>query len=149
MEAMEVQTINFNVESTTKSGSQSEVQVRQFKVLIDEPSQLGGTDEAPNPVEYLLCGLSGCMHIMAFKVAQELNMELSDLKIKITGELNPMKLFGMPTDDRAGYQGITIELHPVTSATPETLEQWKTIMAQRSPVLDNLINKTPVDVKIG
>ncbi len=149
MEAMEVQTIDFNVELTTKSESQSEVQVRQFKVLIDEPSQLGGTDQAPNPVEYILCGLSGCMHILGFKVAKEMEMELTDLKINILGQLNPMKLFGMPTDDRAGYQGITIELHPVSNATPETLEQWKTIMAQRSPVLDNLINKTPVEVKIG
>lgn len=146
---MEVQNIDFNVESISRSGSLSEIQVRQFKVLIDEPSPLGGTDEAPNPVEYLLCGLTGCMHIMAYKVAQELNMELNDLKMKVSGQLNPMKLFGMPTDERAGYQGITIELRPVTNATPETLDQWRSTMAQRSPVLDNLINKTPVEVKIG
>lgn len=144
-----VETIEFNVASSTQSGSQSVIKVRQFDVLVDEPSALGGTDEAPNPVEYVLCGLTGCMHIMGFKVAQELDMELSDLKIRVSGRLNPMKLFGMPTDERAGYQGITIELKPETNAEAEKLEQWKTMMTQRSPVLDNLMNTTPVHVTIA
>lgn len=135
--------------SSTQSGSQSVIKVRQFDILVDEPSALGGTDEAPNPVEYVLCGLTGCMHIMGFKVAQELDMELSDLKISVSGRLNPMKLFGMPTDERAGYQGITIELKPETNAEAEKLEQWKTMMTQRSPVLDNLMNTTPVHVTIA
>lgn len=149
METMQVQKIEFNVESTTKSNSQSAIKVRNFSVLVDEPVMLGGTDEAPNPVEYILCGLTGCMHIMGFKAAQELNMELTDLKIKITGQLNPMKLFGMPTEDRAGYQNISIELFPETNADQKTLEQWKSVMVQRSPVLDNLIDATPVEVKVA
>lgn len=144
-----IETIEFSVESSTQSGSQSNIKVRQFKVLVDEPSALGGTDEAPNPVEYLLCGLTGCMHIMGFKVAQELGMELSNLSIKVSGHLNPMKLFGMPTEERAGYQNLSIELQPTTLANAETLSQWKTIMTQRSPVLDNLLNATPVEVTIG
>ncbi|WP_430810080.1 MULTISPECIES: OsmC family protein [unclassified Carboxylicivirga] len=149
MEATQVSNINFNVESTAKSNSQSEIKVRNFKVLVDEPAQLGGTDEAPNPVEYILCGLSGCMHILGYKVAQELNMELTNLKIKIEGQLNPMKLFGMPTEERAGYQNITIQISPETNANQQTLEQWKTIMTERSPVLDNLVHQTPVEVKIA
>lgn len=149
METMQVQKIDFNVESTTKSTSQSEIKVRNFNVVVDEPAALGGTDEAPNPVEYILCGLTGCMHIVAFKVAQEINMELSDLKIKVVGELNPMKLFGMPTEERAGYQNISIELTPETNANQETIDLWKSIMLERSPVMDNLLNVTPVNVKLN
>lgn len=149
METLQDQIIDFNVASTTKSNSVAEIKVRQFNVLIDEPSQLGGTDQAPNPVEYILTGLAGCIHILGFKVAQELEMELTDLKINITGQLNPMKLFGMPTEDRAGYQGISISLQPETNADAQTMEQWKSIMAERSPVLDNLSRETPVEVKLG
>lgn len=149
METMDIQKIDFNVESNTKSPSQSEVSVRNFKVLIDEPAMLGGTDKAPNPVEYILCGLTGCLHILAFNVANELKMTLSDLKIKVTGKLDPSKMFGMPTEERAGYQRIAIELYPGTNADQATLSQWKSMIVERSPVLDNLLNETPVDVKLG
>lgn len=149
METMQIQKIDFSVESVTKSTSQSEIKARNFTVVVDEPEALGGTDTAPNPVEYILCGLTGCMHILAFKVAKEINMELFDLKIKVTGELNPMKLFGMPTEERAGYQGITIELYPETNANKETTDLWKSIMTKRSPVLDNLLNETPIELKLA
>lgn len=149
METKDIQKIEFGVESATKSASQAEISVRNFKVLVDEPELLGGTDEAPNPVEYILCGLTGCMHILAFNTARELNMELSDMKIKVSGELDPSKMFGMPTDERAGYQKVAIELHPETTANQETLGKWKSIMAERSPVLDNLFNQTPVEIKLG
>ncbi|MCY1719295.1 OsmC family protein [Prolixibacteraceae bacterium Z1-6] len=149
METTQVQKIDFSVESTTKSNSQSEIKVRNFNVLIDEPIALGGTDEAPNPVEYILCGLTGCMHILAFKVAKELNMELTDLRIKVEGQLNPMKLFGMPTEDRAGYQNISIKLYPKTNSDNETLDKWIKIMSNRSPVLDNVMHKTPVEIKLA
>ena len=149
MEQMEIQKIDFTVQSESKSNSRSEISVRDFKVVVDEPAQLGGTDLAPNPVEYILCGLTGCVHILAYKVAQELGMELKDLKIKVSGELNPEKLFGMPTEDRAGYQSIQITLHPVTDGNEDLLKRWLNIMAERSPVMDNLLNSTPVSISIG
>lgn len=148
MEQMEIQKIEFAVQSETKSKSQSEISVRNFKVTVDEPEQLGGTDLAPNPVEYMLCGLAGCVHILGFKVAQEIGMDLKDLKIKIIGELNPEKLFGMKTEDRAGYQGIKVLLEPTTVSNEGLLKQWLDIMAERSPVLDNLLNPTPVSIAL-
>lgn len=149
METMDIQTIDFNVESNTKTATQSEISVRNFKVLIDTPAPLGGTNAAPNPVEYVLCGLTGCLHILAFNVANEIGMKLSDLKIKVTGKLDPSRMLGMPTENRAGYQNIAIELKPETDADTETLNKWQLLIAERSPVLDNLINTTPVEVKLG
>lgn len=148
MEQMEIQKIEFAIQSETKSKSQSEISVRNFKVNVDEPEQLGGTNLAPNPVEYILCGLSGCIHILGFKVAQEIGMDLKDLKIKIIGELNPEKLFGMKTEERAGYQGIKVILEPTTDSNEGLLKQWLDIMAERSPVLDNLLNSTPVSISL-
>lgn len=148
MEQMEIQKIDFIVQSESKSKSQSEISVRNFKVIVDEPAQLGGTDLAPNPVEYILCGLTGCVHILAYKVALEIGMELIDLKIRVKGELNPEKLFGMNTEDRAGYQDIQITLDPISDANENTIQKWLGIMAERSPVLDNLLNPTPVSISI-
>jgi uncharacterized OsmC-like protein len=148
MEQMEIQKIEFTVQSESKSSSKSEIRVRDFKVIVDEPEQLGGTDHAPNPVEYILCGLTGCVHILAYKVAKELNFELQDLKIKVSGDLNPEKLFGMSTDERAGYQNIKVKLNPISNASEDLLKKWQEVMAERSPVLDNLLNTTPVSITI-
>ncbi|MEB4781503.1 hypothetical protein P5G60_07075 [Paenibacillus jamilae] len=38
---------------------------RGFKILIDEPEDMGGTDKGINPVETLLCALGACQSIVA------------------------------------------------------------------------------------
>lgn len=143
----QIQTIVFKALSATKSESRAEIAIRNFKFETDEPLQLGGTDLAPNPVEYILAGLAGCLHILGYKIAKEQNITLSDLTIEVAGELNPAKLFGVSDKERAGYQGIEINMIPTTDATEEQLTAWKKTIVRRSPVLDNLLNNTPVQVK--
>jgi len=143
----QIQTIAFKALSSTKSESRAEISVRNFKIETDEPLQLGGTDMSPNPVEYILAGVAGCLHILGYKVAKEQNITVSDLKIEVVGELNPAKLFGISDDERAGYQGIEINMIPTTDATEEQLTVWKETIVRRSPVLDNLFNNTPLQVK--
>ncbi|MCK5731791.1 MAG: OsmC family peroxiredoxin, partial [Tenericutes bacterium] len=48
-----------------QGGMQVETESRNFKILIDEPKTLGGTDTAMSPVEALLCALGGCQAIVA------------------------------------------------------------------------------------
>jgi putative redox protein len=45
---------SFSAASRLGDGVNSRVSVRQFHVPVDEPASLGGTDTAPNPVEYIL-----------------------------------------------------------------------------------------------
>ncbi|MDD3599155.1 MAG: hypothetical protein WCZ48_00880 [Bacillota bacterium] len=52
------------VMSWSGSGMYCEGGARGFKVAVDEPKQLGGTDRAMNLVELLLCSLGGCMSIL-------------------------------------------------------------------------------------
>ena len=42
-------------------GTKVETKIREFKVGIDEPLELRGTNTAPNPVEMLLAALGGCV----------------------------------------------------------------------------------------
>lgn len=37
----------------------SEVAVRDFRVVVDEPPSRGGEDRAPSPLEYVLVALCG------------------------------------------------------------------------------------------
>ena len=114
MEQMEIQKIDFLIESKTKSNSRSEISVRNFKVMVDEPEPLGGTDLAPNPVEYILCGLSGCIHILAFKIAHE-----KDCNIRIL-LLDPLSKDAMRRSDDLGFSKNTRFKARSSSTEPRT-----------------------------
>lgn len=122
---------------------------RHFEIVIDEPEELGGKDEAANPVEYTLASLAGCLNVVAHVVAKEQALTIHSLKIDITGELNPEKFLGVSAADRAGFKSITANLHVDTDATAEAISEWQRIVKQRCPVSDNLGNDTPVEVKIA
>lgn len=45
---------------TTREGLRTEVSAGGHALVADEPESLGGTDEGPNPYDYLLAALGGC-----------------------------------------------------------------------------------------
>lgn len=124
------------------------VKARNFQLIVDEPPELGGNDEGANPVEFILAGLAGCLNVMGHLVAGEMGISLRGLRIDIMGELNPEKLFGKPTTDRAGYKTIEAVVKPDCDADKATLEKWLEAVESRCPVSDNLANTTPVSIKL-
>ena len=100
--------IRFSVKAHSENPTKTVVKARSFQMIIDEPADLGGTNDGANPVEYLLAALSGCLNVMCHVVALELNINLRGLEIELAGSLNPDKLFGKETSDRAGYKEIDV-----------------------------------------
>jgi uncharacterized OsmC-like protein len=140
--------LRFSVNGESNSTTQFVAKARQFKLVVDEPEELGGADEAANPVEYILAGLAGCINVVGHLVAKELGFVISKLNIDISGEINPDKLLGISNHERAGFQSIQINLNPETEADIVTLSQWLKIVEDRCPVKDNLRNETPVRLSV-
>jgi len=140
--------MTFRVNAQSENPTKTVVKARTFQMIIDEPADLGGTNDGANPVEYVLAALSGCLNVMCHVVAQEMNINLRGVEIKLAGKLNPDKLFGKETSDRAGYKEISVEINPDTDADRETLEKWLEVVESRCPVSDNLNNPTPVQIKL-
>ena len=138
--------LSFSVKGESTSPAQFVAQTRNFKLVIDEPEELGGSNEDANPVEYILAGLAGCLNVVGHIVAKELGFEIKKLKIEVTGNLNPDRLFGVSNNERAGFKAINLNLIPDTDASIETLAKWLEIVEDRCPVKDNLTNSTPVTV---
>ena len=140
--------LRFSVNGESNSTTQFVAKARHFKLVVDEPEELGGTDEAANPVEYILAGLAGCINVVGHLVAKELGFVISKLNIDISGEINPDKLLGISNHERAGFQSIQINLNPETEADIVILSQWLKIVEDRCPVKDNLRNETPVRLSV-
>ena len=140
--------LTFRVKAHSENPTKTVVKARTFNMIIDEPEDLGGTNDGPNPVEYVLAALSGCLNVMCHVVANEMKINLKGVEIKISGALNPDRLFGKETEDRAGYKSINVEINPDTDADKATLEKWLQTVEARCPVSDNLANPTPVHISL-
>jgi len=138
----------FSITGKNENPTKFVAKARNFEIIIDEPENLGGTNQGPNPVEYILAGYAGCINVMGHIIAQEQGIELKGLEINLEGDLDPDKLFGKPTDARAGYQEIRLQVKPDSSASPEQLKKWIDEVEARCPVNDNLANTTPIKVEI-
>jgi uncharacterized OsmC-like protein len=140
--------LKFSVSGESSSATQFIAKTRQFTLVVDEPEALGGTDEDANPVEYILAGFAGCANVIGHVVAKELGFTIKNLKIEVSGELNPERFLGSSNKERAGFKSINLNLIPDTDASIETLTEWLQIVEERCPVKDNLQNKTPVRVAV-
>lgn len=141
--------LNFEAKAKSENSTKTIVETSCFKLTIDEPENLGGTNDGANPVQFLLAALAGCLNVMGHIVAKEMNMDLKCLDIHLDGDLDPAKLFGQTTDSRAGYSEIRVTVKPDTDADKETLDKWLKTVEERCPVSDNLKNPTPVIIKLG
>ncbi len=135
-----------NIKAKSTNPTQTEVKVRDFKWTIDEPQNLGGTNEGPNPVEYVLGALSGCLNVVGHLVAKEMGFTLRGINIEMKGNLNPARFIGQSEEERAGFKGIEVSIHADTDADDETLNKWVKEIENRCPVSDNLSQETPVSI---
>ncbi|MEA4960392.1 OsmC family protein [Lutispora sp.] len=138
--------ITFKVKSTSETPMKSVVETGHFKMIIDEPKNLGGTNDGASPVEYLLAALAGCLNIVGHAVAKEIGMKLNGLQINVEGDLDPAKFMGKPSEARTGYQEVRVSLKPDTDADQATLDQWLALLEDRCPVSDNLAHMTPLKI---
>ncbi len=141
--------MKFSVSGKCENPTKLVVNAGKFKMIIDEPPNLGGTYEGPNPVEYVLAALGGCINVVGHLVAKEMGIELRGLEMTIEGDLDPSKFMGKPTNERTGYKEIRVNLKPVTNADKATLEKWIKAVEERCPVSDNLRNPTPVKINVS
>jgi uncharacterized OsmC-like protein len=119
-----------------------------FKITVDEPEKLGGTNEGPSPVEYVLAAFAGCLNVVGNMVAKEMGFKINSLSFQVRGELDPAKFMGKSEEPRAGYQEISVEIDLDSDADAETLNKWLEVVESRCPVSDNLANKTPINLEI-
>ncbi|MCK9537259.1 MAG: OsmC family protein [Bacilli bacterium] len=121
----------------TPMGLQVETTARNFKFILDEPTELGGSNTGMNPVEALLCALGACQTIVAFAFAKKHKINLDGFKVKLEGDLDPDGFLGL-ADVRKGFQEIRFEMHFKTDASQQEIEKYADFIEATCPVGDCL-----------
>lgn len=140
--------LTFNAHGSAETATKLTVKARDFTLTIDEPPSLGGEDAGPNPVEYILAGFMGCLNVVVHMVARERGVTINALEVEASGPIDPSRLQGIPTDERAGYQSIELVFSIDADASDEEVAEIVRIAETRCPVSDNLKNPTPVSVRV-
>ncbi|RPF48766.1 putative OsmC-like protein [Hydrogenoanaerobacterium saccharovorans] len=122
-----------------KEGLQVETNARGFKIIMDEPEDLGGTNAAMNPVEAVLCALGACQTIVASAFAAAHDFTFEEFHVELEGDLDPDGFMGL-ADVRNGFQEIRFVMHFKTNETQEKAEAFADFIEKTCPVGDCLAN---------
>lgn len=124
--------------SWAKEGVLSTATIRGKEVLVDEPANLGGTDKGPNPVEYILAALGGCINVLVISFAEQFDVQVEDVDIAVEGDLNPDGFLGKDPDVRPGYEEIRYQINVDSPSPRENIDALLAHVEAFCPVKDTL-----------
>jgi uncharacterized OsmC-like protein len=123
-----------------ESGVKTNISIRNFPAFsMDEPAELGGTDAAPTPLEYVVAALNGCNGVMIPLVAKELGFTFSGIDFETTGIIDIRGLMG-EEGVRTHFQKVRFHVNIQTEESEERIEQLKNEVERRCPVLNLLLD---------
>lgn len=136
----------------TASGHRSrafrtDVHVRDFDFIIDEPEKLGGENLAPTPMEYITGALSGCFVVTIEMVSQDQEFNMISLDVNCEGVVDHRGLFGT-ADVSPHFQDAKVDITVVTDEAADRHPEFERESLVRCPVY-NLIKDSGVDIKVN
>ena len=114
-------------------GIKSIVKAGKHEIIIDEATQMGGNNEGPNPLQYMLSALVGCGNVVAHLVAKEMKFDLQGLTFEASGEFDPRGFMGDP-NVRTYFETVTVNVKVKTSESEERIKELQEKVEARCPV---------------
>lgn len=136
------------VRTSWQGGFKVETDVKGFKVMVDEPCSLGGTDTAPNPMALLLSSYGACLAISYIFIATMRGCAIDRLEIELEGDVD-LPLFraynnkNVP-DSSMGFSEVRTRLYVKSRAPLEELEEIHRLAVSKSPVGQTIVKPIKV-----
>lgn len=140
------QLIKVETKGKWEGGVKTAVNIRNFsEVVIDEPPSLGGQDAGPNPVEFVLAGLTGCTSVMIALIAKEQKFIYEGADFTNEGSLDIRGLQGV-AGVSPHFQTVRYTVEIQTDESEERVGQLQAEVEKRCPIL-NLLKDAGVKVE--
>ena len=110
----------------------------------DQPYFLGGSDRAPNPVEYVLHALNSCLTVTLVSHAAVQGVDLKAVETSSEGVMDARGFFGISDEVDKGYKCIKVRMRVKGNAEIDALTE----MAMYSPVYEMISRTVPVNFEI-
>lgn len=115
-----------------------------FVLDADEPSIMAGEDSVPNPVEYLLHALAGCLTTTLVYHSAVRGIEITAIESELEGDLDLRGIFGLSDKVTKRPRDVRVKMLVRSQASIDELTE----LAQFSPVYDTVSQSLPVDLVI-
>jgi uncharacterized OsmC-like protein len=122
--------------------------VASFEMDADEHQVLLGEDKGPNPVEYLLAGLSGCLTSALVYHAAAKGIKIKGIESRVEGDLDLRGFLDLDPNVKVGYEQIRVFMKIDADVSNEQKEELIKVAQKFSPVFNSLVNPTPVTVAL-
>ncbi|NHB98390.1 OsmC family protein [Photorhabdus stackebrandtii] len=130
----------FTATAKSVAGLKVECTSRDFSFYLDEPRNLGGTDQGMNPVEALLCSLGACKCIVAKAFAKLHKINLIDIHIDLEGELDTDGFTGRNKQAKLGFSKIVTKFYIKADNSEEEIHAFVDFINKTCPVHDTIEN---------
>ena len=122
--------------------------VRDHVIKADEPEEILGSNEAPNPQELLMAALNACMTVGYVAGASKRGITLSRLEIETKGTLDLRGFFALADTVPPGYPALEYVVRIAGDGTPEQFEEIHAEVQATSPNYDNLARAIRMDARL-
>jgi putative redox protein len=129
-------------------GSLARTTARSFTIETDEPTPLGGTDKAIDPMELLLAAVGGCLQIGWVTHANRRGVDFRSLRIETRGDYDLSGYLALDQSLPPGFLNISYTVEVDTDADPAVLEEIRAAAENGSPVAQNVLRGTPLQAEI-
>lgn len=141
----------FGVTTAWKGGTLSETRVegytiggqyvpKDFRILIEEPTELLGQNTQPNPQEMLMAAFNACMLVGYVAGATMHGIDLESVEIETQGELDLRGFLGLDASVKPGYDEIHYTVRIKGNGTREQFEEIHRNVMATSPNRWNVAN---------
>ncbi len=140
---------NVKVEVAEVENRTLECKVRDHKVIVDQPKAFHADDKGPTPPEMLAIAYGSCITSTLQFIAMQKKLEIKNIKVTVEGTIDFSKAVGISDENRAGYQGLTVEISFDAPLTQKEKEELIAEVFEKGAVLDNVANNTKVQYKVA
>ncbi|MBP0048180.1 OsmC family protein [Marinobacterium sp. AK62] len=133
-----------SVQAAMEQGFQVNADIRGHQMTIDQPEAARGTDQGPTPLEYFLFSLGGCICTIGRIAAMQKKIDLRSMKVTVEGDYNPAGLLGKPSDDRTGFQSVSVAAEIDADMSDDEKQAFLDEVCERCPLHDNIKLETRV-----
>jgi uncharacterized OsmC-like protein len=115
-----------------------------FTLDNGEPDVLLGADAHPNPVEYVLHALAGCLATTMAYHAGARGIAIEAIDSRLEGDLDLRGFLGLSDTVRRGFHAVRVSMRVKSTAPAATLRE----LCKYSPVYDIVSKSLPVEVDV-
>ena len=115
----------------------------------DHPAGLGGEDNGPTPVEYVLHALAACLTAGIANIAAARSINLTSVESIVEGDIDLLGILGLGRGEvRNGFQGIKVSFK-LEGDDADKLRKVVEQSTARSAVYDVITNGVPVAIEVA